>query len=108
MIPLIIIFLYTFYVLANLINYRYRHKYFAAICGGKLMKFSFILIWVGCFFIIFTQHRAGCQHLLAECYNDALPKSWDLLKDIYRLFVFWWLCYFVYIFTTESLKILRK
>ena len=75
-------YLYVFYIVINLINYRGRYELLSVMCGGIVMKSAFLLIPVGYALVGFLQWQAGCYHLIGECYSDNLPAVHFWLKEV--------------------------
>jgi len=95
--PMRVLFLILLcYVVVNVIHYKYRYEALSRLCGGKWMKGVFLMIPIGYITIAMVQHRAGCEHLWAECYKDTLPSNWLIMKDLFSLMLLTWLGVFLY------------
>ena len=75
-------YLYAFYMVINLINYKGRYELLSVMCGGRVMKSAFLLIPVGYVLVGFLQWQAGCDRLLGECYSKDLPAVHFWLKEV--------------------------
>lgn len=90
------IILYIFYVVINISNLQVHNETLTYLSGGIWSKLIFVIIQISYAYIAFAQYRAGCEHLLADCYKDSLIDSWLIIKDIVNLVTFMWLLLFIF------------
>lgn len=96
-ISLIYFLILAAYPAVSFIHYRYGYQSLSQLCGGRWTKLGFLFIPIGYITIAVVQYRAGCEHLIGECYKDALPKGdWWLIKELFLLFIPVWMLVFLF------------
>jgi hypothetical protein len=99
---------YVFYIVVNLINYRGRYEPLSIICGGIVMKSTFLLIPIGYVWVGFLQWQAGCYHLIGECYSDNLPAFHFWLKSSNPVIAFAWIAALVFKIFKCVIRLVRE